>query len=131
MINNSNRNPEFRMERKIFRRANEQKSQIKVDRGVEHFSYVGDDNPLVVWTDGKHRGKSGLQSYLGAAAVGTFHIGIRSLPKIVTIIEYLLVTATRSVLHVVQRSNLALSLDVDLLRLNLSLHLFITRGKFS
>ena len=61
--------------------------------------------------------KSG--SYLSSASVATLHCGA-CLSKIIPVVEDFLVTAAWLVLHVVQRTDLTLRLDVELLGLDLT-----------
>lgn len=58
------------------------------------------------------------ETYLGPAAVQALNVGTR-LPQIGCVVEDLFVATARLVLHVIQRADFALGLDVNLLRGNL------------
>jgi len=59
-----------------------------------------------------------LRTYLGSAAVQALDVGTR-LPKVVSVVEDLFVAASRLVLNIIQRTDLAFGFDVYLLRRDL------------
>lgn len=59
-------------------------------------------------------------SYLSSASVETLHVRA-GLPKIIPVVEDLLVAPAGLVLYVIQRADLALGFDVDLLGLDLAI----------
>lgn len=58
------------------------------------------------------------ETYLGPAAVQALNVGTR-LTKIVSVVENLFVATAWLVLHVIQRTNLALGFDIYFLRRDL------------